>query len=800
MTDTAGALEGVRVVDLTQSVAGPHCTALLAGLGADVIKVEKPPAGDPTRQTPHLFAALNGGKQSVLLDLRTQASTLLDMLAEADVLVESFRPGTLGRLGMPHEHLLETFPSLVITSISNFGQTGPYRDFEATEAVLVAMGGLMALCGDPDRPPLKSGAALAQYAAGSFAAVGTLVALTGVRGGMPGQHVDVSIMEAVLECLEHTIIGYTHRRRIRRRMGSRHPDNHPMTIWPARDGYVGASVGFGQWDLLCAMTDHPELAEDEALLMGAIRRARADELDAIFLPWFRERDAEEIVQLAQTFRLPFGYVLSPRGLLEDPHLRARNFFRTVLQPDGDTTILPGPPFRLSVTPWKQSPAPQLGAHAVAADARALAHTGHPCRARDTTPHGRELRKLPLEGIRILDLSHQWAGPFAARILADYGADVIKIESHRRVDSVRYAAFPDDLPGDRPWNRGGYFHKQNRNKRSLTLDLGHPRGKEMFLRLAATSDVVLDNYAPRVMPQFGLDYANLKEQFPRLIVVNMPGYGGGGPHENWVAFGTSIEGMSGISFVTGYAGGPPMRTGVAFPDAVAGVSAALAILAALEARRRTGSAQHIEVAQREAAVTYLAEFIARAGSGAADPPRMGNRDPVFVPQGVYPCQGDGDDTWVAISVRSDRDWQKLTGALGLPERDDLSTADARRVHADEIDGWIAAWTSVRAPREAMLTLQSAGVPAGAVLTNMELLADPHLASREFFVTVNHPDTGPHPYVGFPFKLSKSHASIRRPGPSLGEHNREILHQVLGVSDAEIADLAAAGVIGDRPQGM
>ena len=787
MTDTAGALAGVRIVDLTQCVAGPHCTALLAGLGADVIKVEKPPAGDPTRKSPHLFAALNGGKQSVLLDLRTDARKLFDMLGDADVLVESFRPGTLGRLGMPPDYLLKCFPSLVITSISNFGQTGPYRDFEASEAVLVAMGGLMALCGDPDRPPLKSGVALAQHAAGSFAAVGTLVALTGVRGGLPGQHVDVSIMEAVLECLEHTIIGYTHRGRIRRRMGSRHPDNHPMTIWPARDGYVGASVGFGQWDLLCAMTDHPELADDEALLIGPNRRARADEIDAILVPWFRERDAREIVELAQTFRLPFGYVLSPRGLLEDPHLQARGFFRQVTQLDGQTVTLPGPPFRFFASSWRSEPAPGLGQH--------TARFPRPPRT-DASPN--EKRSLPLEGIRVLDLTHQWAGPFAARFLADYGADVIKVESLGRVDSVRYAAFPDNQPGDRPWNRGGYFHKQNRNKRSLTLDLGHPRGKELFLRLVATSDVMLDNYAPRVMRQFGLDYASLKEQFPHLIVVNMPGYGTGGPYENWVAFGTSIEGMSGISSVTGYSGGPPMRIGVAFPDAVAGASTALAILAALDARRRTGSGQHIEIAQREAVLTYLSEFIARAASGGEDPSREGNRDPVFVPQGVYPCQGE--DTWVAISVRSDAEWQKFARALGLPERTEHSDAPGRRMHADEIDGWIASWTSVRTSREAMLELQTAGIPAGAVLTNVELLSDPHLAAREFFVTVDHPDTGPHPYVGFPFKLSATPASVRRPGPSLGEHNKEILKHVLDVSDAELAELATAGVIGDRPRGM
>jgi crotonobetainyl-CoA:carnitine CoA-transferase CaiB-like acyl-CoA transferase len=716
--------------------------------------------------------------------LSTSSNTVLDLLANANILVESYRPGTLERFGLAPEALLEQFPNLVITSISNFGQTGPYRDLEASEAVLVALGGLMAICGEPDRPPLKSAASLAQYAAGSLAAVGTLAALSGVQAGLPGQHVDVSIMEAVLQCLEHTIIGYTHRHRVRRRMGSRHPDNHPMTIWPARDGFVGASVGFGQWELLCAMTDHPELAEDTDLLMGPLRRARADELDEIFLPWFRERDVDEIVELAQTFRLPFGYVLSPAQLIADPHLQARGFFRNVKQFDGKDTLLPGPPFRMSACGWRSERAPELGEHA---------RSSFPASEARQEPQKVNPPALPLEGIRVLDLTHQWAGPFATRILADYGADVIKIESLGRVDSVRYAAMPDDEPGERPWNRGGYFHKHNRNKRGLTLDLSDPRARRVFLQLAATSDIVLDNYSPRVMRQFGLDYAQVKEQLPHLIVVNMPGYGSGGPYEDWVAFGTSIEGMSGISSLTGYAGGPPMRTGVAFPDAAAGIAAALASLAALQARRRFGHGQHIEVAQREAAITYIGEFIARAGAGQADPPRQGNRDPLFAPQGVYRCLGE--DAWIAISVRNDAEWRKFQTALGLNHRADLD----RRHDADEIDNLIWAWTSTRTPREAMLEIQRAGVPAGAVLTNAELLADPHLAARDFFVRVSHPDTGPFPYVGFPFKLSRTPPKLRMAAPSLGEHNHEILSEV-GLSENEIADLVEAGVIGDRPRGF
>jgi crotonobetainyl-CoA:carnitine CoA-transferase CaiB-like acyl-CoA transferase len=257
-------------------------------------------------------------------------------------------------------------------------------------------------------------------------------------------------------------------------------------------------------------------------------------------------------------------------------------------------------------------------------------------------------------------------------------------------------------------------------------------------------------------------------------------------------------MSGISGLTGYASGPPMRLGVAFPDAAAGISAALACLAALEARRRLGIGQHIEVAQREAAITFIGEFLSRAGAGQEDPPRIGNRDPEFAPQGVYPCRGE--DSWIAITVRDDTEWRSLQTALGLPDRTDLSDLQWRRTHAREIDRWISAWTLLHTPREAMVELQRVGVPAGAVLTNADLLADPHLAAREFFVTVKHPDTGALPYIGFPFKLSRTPPCVRMPGPSLGEHNHEILSGVAGLSDREIAELGEAGVIGDRPRGF
>lgn len=371
----AGPLAGYRILEVGSGAAAAVCTLTLAGLGATVCKVE-PPEGDPMRRegpfpgdvpNPEASAAFiyfNGGKLSLTLDLEDQEgpAQLKDLALVADAVVESFPPGHLDRLGLGYETLSRSRPALVMTSVTPFGQYGPYSAFTAEEITLQAMGGLMATTGEPDREPLASAAPLARYSAGLVAALGTLAALWQAAASGQGQHVDVSEQEALMQCLEHTIITYSHRRRVRRRGGSRHPDNHPMTIYPCRDGYVSASIGFGQWELFCALVDRPQWRADEELLLAPVRRQRADELDEVLLPWFRQRTAKEIVEQAQRLRLPFGYVLDVAELLQEPHLFARNYFREVEQPGVGAMTIPGPPFAMSESPWATGAAPRLGEH------------------------------------------------------------------------------------------------------------------------------------------------------------------------------------------------------------------------------------------------------------------------------------------------------------------------------------------------------------------------------------------------------------------------------------------------------
>lgn len=421
--------------------------------------------------------------------------------------------------------------------------------------------------------------------------------------------------------------------------------------------------------------------------------------------------------------------------------------------------------------------------------------------------------MVLDRIRVLDLSRAWAGTMAARILADIGAEVIHIEAPQgrggdkeyfdklremQKEGVRMPNFPNSDLGEKPWNRLGTFNDFNRNKLGVTLDLRHPRGQDIFKRLVKISDVVLENYTPRVMENFGLDYPVIRNINPSIIMISMPGYGMTGPYRDYPAYGTSLEQHAGLSSVMGYPNSGPYRTQSTYPDPVAAVNAASAVMLALWYRRHTGKGQYIELAQIEAVTCLIGEVILDYSMNKRCPIRSGNRHTYMAPHGAYRCRGE--DAWVAIAVANDKEWRAFCGVIGNPpwtkdERfvDQLS----RWQNQDEMDRLIEGWTVRCDHYEVMHALQRAGIAAGAVLNAEELLNDPQLKERDYFVEITHPQAGSHPYPRFPIKLSGISTSCRRPAPCLGEHNEYVLGQLLGLPKDEIAQLAADKVISDDP---
>lgn len=408
-----------------------------------------------------------------------------------------------------------------------------------------------------------------------------------------------------------------------------------------------------------------------------------------------------------------------------------------------------------------------------------------------------MARLPLEGIRVADLTMVWAGPFATRILADMGAEVIKIESVRNYDLLRTFAFvPAGTP--KPYNRAGYFNHYNRNKLGVSLDLSKPRGVEVFKSLVKISDVVIENYRADVMEKLCLTYDVLKEVKPDIIMVSLPGHGKTGPERNNYAYGTLIEQLSGLVSITGYPDGYVQKSGISYGDPVAGAMAAGAVAVALHHRRRTGRGQFIDMSQRETITRMLGEAVMGWTMNREIQPCMGNRHPAKAPHGAYRCKGA--DEWVTIAVASDEEWAGFCRALGNPAwTKEARFADSlsRWQHQDEMDRYIGEWTSRRTPQEVMYILQAAGVAAGAVMDCRALLEDPHLNEREFWEMQTHPDAGTWRMEGPTFRLSRTPAHIRMSAPAFAQHNDYLFRELLGLSSDEIEQLEKEEVIGQVP---
>jgi crotonobetainyl-CoA:carnitine CoA-transferase CaiB-like acyl-CoA transferase len=418
-------------------------------------------------------------------------------------------------------------------------------------------------------------------------------------------------------------------------------------------------------------------------------------------------------------------------------------------------------------------------------------------------------KGALSGLRIIDLSQVFAGPYATKLLADMGAEIIRIECAARsgrggaLPRMRPggdfgAAFPKGDTGQRSYNRFAYYNEVNRNKYAVTIDLSKPRGVEVFKRLVAVSDVVVENFSPRVMRNFGLDYAMLKGINPKVIMISISAYGQDGPYRDCVAYGEGIEAMSGMSKLTAYAKGSPLKPGVAYADAAAGLHAAFAIMAALRYRHVKGIGQYIDLSMREALTPLLGEGIMDYAMNRRVQEPTGNRHPRMAPHGCY--RAKGDDKWIAIAVASDVAWRALCKVMGRPRwsRDErFADVNGRLKHRNEIDKRLNEWTARHENIELAKLLQSHGIRAGAVLNAAGMVNDPHLKQRGFFQKDEHPEAGRHIMPGISWRMSRTPGRIERPAPCFGEHNRYVFSELLGMSDEEIEQLAQEGVTAEAP---
>jgi crotonobetainyl-CoA:carnitine CoA-transferase CaiB-like acyl-CoA transferase len=802
--------EELQVVEIAGSQAGALAAKLFADYGARVVKVE-PPGGDPLRPNGEPwagmgseFAFFNTSKRSVVLDLQSDAGLrrLAPLIERADVVVESAAPDPLRPLtaSLGDEQLVRVYVSPFGLGDPS-GPVGPYARYRSNSFTDDAIGGHLWVGGEMDREPLQRRGLHTHVQAGLHAFIGALAALLARERIGRGQTVDVSHQDGMASLHQHTTTMWTHGGHVIERAGNGQAGPwHPAGVYPCRDGYVflGHATG-AKLVPFVEVLGYGHLFEDPRFATDAGRAQHKREFDAALTERLLELTTEEITDLGRAVFSPIGPVPTMLEVLEDEQYRARDFW-VCLSPAPEAA----PALRFPRGPFwidGRGADPTLPPPDAAAE-------GPEDVAADWTPRqppagGESLTTGPLDGLRVLDLTRVWAGPIAGRLLGDLGADVIHIEApwnrgYREADP-RMATlghlFPDNEPGERPWNRIGGFNKLARNKRGLTLNLQEARGRDLFAALVARSDVVLENYSPRVMPQLGFDFAALRTLNPRIVHTAMNGYGASGPGWNRVALGPVIEAAVGLTAMMGYADTGPYRSGVAWADPIAGLAAVSGTLVALWRRGASGGEpQQVETAMSESMAVAAGEELLAAQVRGANAPRIGNRHPVYAPQGVYRCTGH--DRWLAISVMTDGEWVALCDVAGIGG--DLPALDAagRRARHDEIDAAISTWTRGQSPGPAMARLQARGVIAAQVSDGRDLVEDPHLAARGFWAELDHADVGPMRYPGNAIRLSETPVTYRVAAPGLGEHNAEILRP-LGVTDEELSLLEAEGVITQTP---
>ncbi|WP_424735453.1 CoA transferase [Mycobacterium sp.] len=795
-------LDELRVVEISDRIAGSYCGKLFVDAGAQVRKIE-PPQGDPLRrytasgapvpddgfgsgggQCPAspFFSYLNAGKRSLTCSLDSQRCRA--ELAAADVVVVTASRSQALAVGIDPQRLLADSPRAVVVTISDFGWSGPYADRAASEFTLQAWAGSPGFRGDPAGPPISIGGDLGEYMGGVFAAFGALAVRRRVEHGGPGEHLDLSMLEALTtmqssEWLHSQLLRVPP---IRRTL-------EVPSIEPAKDGYVGITMVTGQqWLDFLAMVECPQLEEIEQLRFQIGRWGYRDLIRQHIGPWMAERTVEEIVELGQLFRLPIAALGNGDTIRATEYATEREVF--VDNPAGFHQ--PRPPWLMSAcAPAPVREVPALGD----ADGES------PWQKREFD-HDPAAPTLPLAGVRIVDLTAFWAGPAATHLLAAFGAEVIKVESIQRPDGIRYSGgMRKDV--DDWWEYGWVFQAMNTNKRSVTLDLGSDEGRRLFTGLVVDADVVIENFSPRVMDHFGLTADVLLEINPKLVVARMPAFGLAGPWRERVGFAPTMEQIAGLAWVTGLPENPPVTPRGAC-DPLAGVHAAFAVLAALNFVDRTGMGQQVELPMIETVLNVTAIQPIESEVFGITLSRRGNRGHGSAIQNIYRCASSEsqDDDWIAVTVRDDQQWQALVALMDGPSWCDESLAGVagRRERADEIDGRLADWFAAQPLESTVERLAAAGIPAAPVVSPSLVTENPQLRDRRFFESLDHPSIGTALYPTPPFAPLAGHQNwLMRPPPRLGEHNGEVLRERCGLTEEELARLATREVIGTRPKG-
>lgn len=777
-------LDGLRVVDTTNN-RGELCGRLLADLGASVVLVE-PLGGSSLRNAAPFssdgeslgFLWRNANKSGISIDFETEngSDELLSLLMEADVWIED--GSDIGSVAS--SNVREACPSLVITSITPFGYTGPYAELIANDDVLEAMSGMMFKAGISEKDPLLPPTSMATDVASISAAVATVLAVYQKMKTGKGQHIDLSIMTAAGATTDWSYSNASVLKAADRPYNEvRQGGGFMYPIFQCSDGWVRMVIlSPRQWESLWDWMGKPEAFGDlEYWSQVGNRIMNADVLNPAYSEFFSDKKMLEICVEGQNRGIVVTPLLKPDEVLLDPHLTARGtFIDTEVAQDVVGSIASGF-FELdNVRHGFNHRAPQLGEH------NGFSFNGD--RLAFNSPDTEA--PLPLSGIRVLDFGIGGVGVETSRLLAEYGADVIKVETRTYPDFIRLVALSETSPS---------FASSSRSKRSFGCNVKTEEGLQIIHQLVAESDVIVENSATGVMESLGLGYENLQKCNPDIVMISSQLVGSRGPNSHWTGYGPTTQTYGGLLHLWDYDDDDaPATNGTIFPDHAAGRLCALAGISALIGRDARGGATHTEVAQVEVVVNMIAEQLLKESLIPGSTSPMGNRHEQRAPRGPFRCSGE--EQWVVISIDTDQQWMSLVNAMGAPEwalREAFSTVEGRLENKDIIESHLAAWTSDQNRDDVFHLLQDVDVPCGPMIIGMEMLEDPHLEARGWTLEIDQPGVGYMKLEGPAWVSERMGGPITFPSPDLAGHTREIAQEVLKMNDDIIDDLVERGIL-------
>ena len=807
-------LSSYRVIELSDESVS-FCGYLLAMLGAEVICVE-PPGGSKVRDLPP-FSQVNGeslwwnvysrGKQRVTIDLNEDSgrSELMSMIADADFLIESMSAGAAGRIGIDYESLAKINPKIINVSVTPFGRTGPKADWPATDLTIWASAGAHALAGDSDRAPVRTSVPQAYLHAGADAAGGALIALQQRHKSGKGQHVDVSAQQSSAQAALSANLATPNNSQIvvQRMAGGLAGAVKAKLTWPTLDGYVAIAFLFGpaftepNRRLLAWVHEAGCCSEEDVQADWGARLMAMANGEESFGDYFELCDKIEVFTSARRQDDLFeegikrGIYIAPArditGLLSEHQFDARDFWHhtkeEALQGEGGRQArVPGAFAKFSANPIRiPELEPSMNDKAVDKENRR--------EAEETLSDTSREKDLPLAGLKVLDFMWVIAGPLFTRLLSDYGATVIKVESSTRTEPARaQPAFKNDEPG---LETGTPFANFNAGKLGITVDPSNPIGKEVIEDLVRWADVVTESFSPKAMKGWGLDYESLRRINPEIIMLSSCLMGQTGPRSQLPGYGNMAAAITGFYDLTGWEDRSPAGPYLAYTDGVAPRFMLASVMSAIEHRRATGEGQYIDISQAEAAIHFLAPAILDSEVNDHVWHRQGNRDLGLAPHGVYPVKGD--DQWIAIACQDDQAWIDFCAVAGFDQLSadpELKSSAGRLKKCEMLDALIEGWSAVQDGELLQSKLIEAGVAAHIVQNSPECMVDPQLSHREHFVSVPHVNMGDFIIEGTRFKLSRTPGGPKRANPEIGEHNAYVLTEILGYDVDRMADVFAS----------